>query len=83
MNADTGTWPPDAPAQPHIAWVRDSWEAIRSYSTGGNYVNFQLADDDDQRLREAYGENYRRLQDVKTKYDPENLFRVNRNITPA
>ena len=79
----SGTWPPDAPAQPHIAWVRDSWGAIRSYSTGGNYVNFQLDEDDDERLRAAYGENYRRLRDVKRKYDPENLFRINRNIRPA
>lgn len=79
----SGTWPPDAPAQPHIAWVRNSWEAIRSYSTGGNYVNFQLDDDDDERLRAAYGENYRRLRDVKRKYDSENFFRINRNITPA
>lgn len=79
----SGTWPPEAPAEPHMAWVRASWEAIRAYSTGGNYVNFQLDEDDDERLRSAYGDNYRRLQDVKQKYDPENLFRVNRNIPPA
>lgn len=78
-----GTWPPDAPAGPHIEWVRESWEAIRPYSTGGNYVNFQLADDDDQRLQAAYGENYARLRKVKAEYDPENFFRVNRNIPPA
>ena len=79
----SGTWPPDAPAQPHIEWVRRSWEAIRPYSTGGNYVNFQVADDDDQRLRAAYGENYERLGDAKATYDPRNFFRVNRNIPPA
>lgn len=78
-----GTWPPDAPAGPHIDWVRNSWEAIRPYSTGGNYVNFQVADDDDQRLQAAYGENYRRLREVKARSDPENFFRVNRNIPPA
>lgn len=79
----SGTWPADAPPEPHVAWVRRSWEAVRPFSTGGNYVNFQLGDDDDQRLRAAYGENYGRLQRVKATYDPDNFFRVNRNIAPA
>jgi FAD/FMN-containing dehydrogenase len=52
-------------------------------STGGNYVNFQLADDDTARTTAAYGNNYQRLQRVKADYDPDNLFRVNRNIPPA
>lgn len=79
----SGTWPPDASADTHIRWVRKSWEAIRPYSTGGNYVNFQLADDDEQRLQAAYGDNYERLREVKAMYDPDNFFRVNRNIRPA
>jgi len=78
-----GTWPPGAPADPHVAWARDGWERIRPFSTGGNYVNFQLADDDTARTAAAYGTNYRRLQTVKATYDPDNLFRVNRNIPPA
>jgi FAD/FMN-containing dehydrogenase len=77
------TWPPGAPADPHVAWARDGWERIRPFSTGGNYVNFQLADDDTARTAAAYGANYQRLQRVKATYDPVNLFRVNRNISPA
>ena len=77
------TWPPGAPADPHVAWARDGWERIRPFSTGGNYVNFQLADDDAARTADAYGRNYQRLQRVKATYDPDNLFRVNRNIPPA
>ena len=77
------TWPPGAPADPHVAWARDGWERIRPFSTGGNYVNFQLADDDTARTADAYGTNYRRLQRVKATYDPDNLFRVNRNIPPT
>jgi FAD/FMN-containing dehydrogenase len=79
----SGTWPPDKPAEPHITWVRSSWEKIRRYSTGGNYINFQLADDDMGRLSAAYGSNFERLRRVKAAYDPDNLFRVNRNIIPA
>jgi len=79
----SGTWPPGAPADLHINWVRESWARIRGYSTGGNYVNFQLADDDDNRLEAAYRDNFPRLQHIKAEYDPGNLFRVNRNISPA
>jgi hypothetical protein len=46
-------------------------------------VNFQSADEGDDRVRAAYGKNYDRLVQVKQKYDSENLFRVNRNISPA
>ena len=77
------TWPPGAPADPHVAWARDGWERIRPFSTGGTYVNFQLAEDDSARTAAAYGTNYRRLQRVKADYDPDNLFRVNPNIPPA
>jgi FAD/FMN-containing dehydrogenase len=77
------TWPPGAPSDPHVAWARDGWERTRPFSSGGNYVNFQLADDDTGRTAAAYGTNYQRLQQVKATYDPGNLFRVNRNIPPA
>ena len=47
------------------------------------YVNFLDADDDKSRVREAYGEaTYRRLAEVKAKYDPENVFHNNKNIQP-
>jgi FAD/FMN-containing dehydrogenase len=77
------TWPPGAPADPHVAWARDGWARIRPFSTGGNYVNFQLAEDDSTRTAAAYGSNFQRLQQVKADYDPDNLFRVNRNIPPT
>jgi hypothetical protein len=78
----SGVWTHDAHPDEHIAWVRDACEKIRPFSTGGNYVNFQLAEDDATRTADAYGRNYQRLQHVKAKYDPHNLFRVNRNIHP-
>ena len=80
----TGSWPPDDPRSgEHVAWVRQSWETIRPFSTGGNYVNFQVADDDAARTAAAYGPNLERLRRVKSEYDPHNLFRVNRNVSPA
>ena len=78
----SATWPPDASPDAHIAWARRSWETVRPYSTGGNYVNFQQDDDDATRLEAAYRENFERLRRVKGKYDLDNFFRVNRNILP-
>ena len=74
-------WPDGDPAgSAHRDWVRRSWEALRAYSTGGNYVNFQSADEADDRTRQSYRANYARLAAAKARYDPGNLFRVNRNI---
>jgi FAD/FMN-containing dehydrogenase len=83
LSGFSGVWPTHVPDDEHVAWVRRSWEAIRPFSTGGNYVNFQLADDTDGRTVAAYGKNFERLQQIKAAYDPDNLFRVNRNIPPA
>ncbi len=63
-----------------MSWVREAWKSIRPFSTGGNYLNFQTADENEERLRATYGTNFDRLVEVKEKYDPENLFRSNRNI---
>jgi len=79
----SGVWPPGVPDDEPVAWVRASWERIRRFSTGGNYVNFQLAEDDAKRTAAAYGRSYQRLQHAKAAFDPDNLFRVNRNIPPA
>jgi FAD/FMN-containing dehydrogenase len=76
-------WPADSPAgDANREWVRTAWQAIRPYSTGGNYVNFQTEDESDERTVESYRNNYERLESVKARYDPSNLFQVNRNIRP-
>ncbi|HEY7731295.1 MAG TPA: FAD-binding oxidoreductase [Gaiellaceae bacterium] len=78
-----GKWEPDEPrADAFVQWVRDGWERVSPFTLGRTYVNFQSADEDDARVRAAYGENYERLAAVKARYDPENLFRVNRNVRP-
>jgi FAD/FMN-containing dehydrogenase len=82
MTAFAGQWPADAPEDEHLAWVREAWKSVRPFSTGGNYLNFQTADEDEERVRATYGRNFDRLVEVKEKYDPENLFRSNRNIRP-
>jgi len=64
------------------SWVVDYWEATHPYSAGGAYVNFMMEEGQD-RVQASYGDNYPRLAEIKKKYDPENLFRVNQNIKPA
>ncbi|HET9781491.1 MAG TPA: FAD-binding oxidoreductase [Candidatus Dormibacteraeota bacterium] len=79
-----GTWRPEDPARDaNIGWVRSSWEALARFSTGGNYVNAHNGDDEEVRTRAAYGHGYDRLRQVKGRYDPDNFFRMNRNIEPA
>ena len=76
-------WPEGAAAGDDFRdWVRTAWRALKPFSTGGNYVNFQTEDEGDERTADSYRDNHRRLEKVKTNYDPTNLFRVNRNIRP-
>jgi FAD/FMN-containing dehydrogenase len=74
-------WTPDSPgAEANKEWVRNAWTALKRFSTGGNYVNFQTDDEPAERTAASYRDNLARLAEVKAKYDPTNLFRVNRNI---
>lgn len=75
-------WADRADSSENIVWTRELFDAIRPYLADGVYVN-NLGDDDQLRVRQAYGPNYRRLLELKRKYDPANFFRHNHNISPA
>ena len=77
-----GRWEDPADDKLCIGWARDYFNASAPFASSGVYVNFLTADEGD-RVRSAYGPNYDRLTQVKRKYDPHNLFRVNQNIEPA
>ena len=81
-----GVWLPDESAEhaaAETAWARRFLEALQPHRAGV-YVNFLDSDDDTSRVREAYGDDtYRRLAEVKAKYDPENVFHNNKNIQPS
>ena len=67
-----------------IAWARAFWDAMGKHSTGGLYLNFAgLGEEKEALVKAGYGGNYERLAELKAKYDPANLFRMNLNITPA
>jgi FAD/FMN-containing dehydrogenase len=70
-------------ADGEIAWTRRFFAALDSYREGV-YVNFLGADENPDRIRDAYGAGvYDRLVDVKTRYDPGNVFHHNQNIRPS
>jgi FAD/FMN-containing dehydrogenase len=75
-------WRDRSDDQGFIGWARSFFEATAPYATGGVYVNFMSADEQD-RVRAAYGANYNRLAALKAKYDPSNMFQVNLNVRPA
>jgi FAD/FMN-containing dehydrogenase len=77
------TWENPADAEPNIHWARNGWTKLRRHCDGGAYLNFPgLGEEGDALVRAAYGGNYERLVELKTKYDPTNFFRMNQNIRP-
>ena len=75
-------WTNPAESERNIAWARSFSNALQPFASGGAYVN-DLGQDDEDRVRVAYGDNYERLAALKKKYDPENFFRLNPNIKPG
>ena len=79
-------WLPDQDAELGISeteWAKGFLQALEPHRAGV-YVNFLDSDDDNSRVREAYGDaTYRRLRQIKANYDPENVFCNNKNIEPG
>ena len=75
-------WMDPAQNEACIKWARNSYGALQPFMGTGRYVNYFDDDERDEAVVTAYGPNYRRLQQVKTAYDPENFFRMNQNIPP-
>jgi FAD/FMN-containing dehydrogenase len=76
-----GVDPDPANASSLKQWTVDYFDALHPHSMGGAYVNFMM-DEGQERVRATYGDNYERLAQIKRKYDPNNLFRINQNIQP-
>lgn len=68
----------------NVAWVRDFVAAMEPWSDGGRYLNFAgFQEEGEAMMRAAFGPHFARLVELKRKYDPSNLFRLNQNIAPA
>ena len=77
-----GVDPDPANAEKISSWCKSYWEALHPFSAGGAYVNFMM-DEGQDRVKATYRDNYDRLVQIKSKYDPQNFFRVNQNIRPS
>jgi FAD/FMN-containing dehydrogenase len=67
----------------NVEWVREAWADLSQFSTGGTYINFLSEGEGPERIEAALGKAMGRLAEVKAKWDPENVFRTNRNIKPG
>lgn len=78
-----GSWEKADEDRANIEWAREAWKDIKQFSTGGTYINFLTEDEGFERTEAALGTALQRLVEVKTKWDPKNMFRTNRNIKPV
>jgi FAD/FMN-containing dehydrogenase len=76
-----GGWEQISDDEANISWLRNLFDSVKPYLAEGVYVN-ELFDEGAERVRDAYGPTYARLQELKRKYDPTNLFHLNQNIAP-
>jgi len=82
LNINT-QWQNGKDAEKHIEWARKTQQLASPYSMGSGYINFASADESEERVVATYGnKKFKRLVDLKRKYDPDNFFRLNQNIKP-
>ena len=77
-----GSWDSPNDDAMNTEWTREAWNDMKAHSTGGNYINFLTEDEGPERIRAALGPSLKRLAEIKGKWDPENVFRTNRNVLP-
>lgn len=77
------TWLDPADTAANIAWTRETYEAFRPWFEESRWLNYLGDDEQMDAVRAAYGPNYDRLVEIKRRYDPENVFRLNQNIDPG
>jgi FAD/FMN-containing dehydrogenase len=76
-------WQKNSDPEKHLSWARKTQQFAAPYSMGSGYINFASSDETPERVTKTYGEKkYKKLVDLKRKYDPDNFFRLNQNIKP-
>jgi hypothetical protein len=80
----TSVWTDPAATDENVAWTKEIFTSMAPFMVGRRYLNYFSEDDvGDEPARAAYGPNYERLVELKRKYDPENVFRLNANVPPG
>ena len=78
-----GVSPDPADNERMIAWTREYWAALHPYSAGGAYINMMMEERDRTGCAPPTASTMTGSRRSRRTYDPNNLFRVNQNITPA
>jgi FAD/FMN-containing dehydrogenase len=78
-----GSWEQADEDRANIEWAREAWNEMKTFSTGGTYINFLTEDEGPERTEAALGKGLQQLAEVKARWDPKNVFRTNRNIKPV
>ena len=79
----TSVWTEPRDNEANIGWARDTYSALAPHLAPRRWLNYLGEDETAEAVRDAYGANYSRLTEVKRKYDPQNVFRLNQNVQPA
>jgi FAD/FMN-containing dehydrogenase len=79
-----GEWMEASATAANIAWTREAYTAMAPHFAAGRYVNYLNVEEMDQAsaVEAAFGPNWKRLREVKRRYDPDNVFHLNQNIKP-
>ena len=79
-----GEWMEPSTTDANVAWTKGAYAAMAPYFASGRYVNYLNAEDMSETgaVESAYGPNWKRLREVKRRYDPDNVFHLNQNIKP-
>jgi FAD/FMN-containing dehydrogenase len=79
-----GEWMEASATAANVAWTREAYAAMAPHFATGRYVNYLNAEEMDQAsaVESAFGPNWKRLREVKRRYDPDNIFHMNQNIKP-
>ncbi|HLM50726.1 MAG TPA: BBE domain-containing protein, partial [Solirubrobacteraceae bacterium] len=75
-------WTDAADTDANIRWTRETFAALQPQLASRRWLNYLGDDQAEDAVRNAYGPNFERLREVKRRYDPDNVFRLNHNITP-
>ena len=78
-----GQWSEPEQNDENISWVRDTYDLLAPHGLDRAYSNYLSDDEYEARLGDALGPNFQRLQALKDRYDPRNVFRLNQNIPPS
>ncbi|MCZ6577962.1 MAG: BBE domain-containing protein [Gammaproteobacteria bacterium] len=76
-------WLESADTDSNIEWTRETYNILEQFMSDGSYVNYLGDDETSDRIKSAYEVNFDRLQKLKTRYDPDNVFHLNQNIVPG